>query len=168
LDSRSPSRYSLTAKDSLGDAGVLIVLALPFVLLAQFWLIGVLIARLPPRRRSYPTRFRRPLAFFGGISTRAGIALGVFSFALWLAAITAVSGPSGTTTSPGPGCPYALNNHGSITCVSRAVYDEARTKEARFAAGILGCFFAAHLGLSASELNRRRYDGPSAILSLWS
>jgi hypothetical protein len=161
--------YSLTAKESLGDAGVLMALAMPVVLLAQFWLIGVLVARSPRRRRSSRSWFRNPYAmFFGGVSKRAAIVLGGLTLALWLAAITAASGPSGTTTSPAPGCPYALSQHGSITCVSRAAYEEARTKEDRFSAGILGSFFALHLGMAAGELERRRDDGPSAVRGLWS
>jgi len=41
-------------------------------------------------------------------------------------------------------------------CVSRATYVHVGGAEQRFAAGILGGFFAVHLGVSAAELARRR------------
>jgi hypothetical protein len=75
----------------------------------------------------------------------------------WVAAMT--SFPSlwlGNPTSSAPGCPYRLVSHGDFTCVSRATYIHVGAAEERFVAGIVGCFFAFHLTMSAAELARRR------------
>ena len=56
----------------------------------------------------------------------------------------------GGPTSPIPGCPYRLLNHGSYACVSRLVYEHVGADVQQFLAAILAMFFtiqfAAALG----------------------
>lgn len=100
--------------------------------------------------------------FFGSISATAARTLVAVFFLGWLVGMTAaLSAPAGTTSPGHPGCPYALNDHGSIECVSRSTYEKAGSSEERFAAGVLTAFFAFQLAAAAGEVNRRRREGPS-------
>jgi hypothetical protein len=150
-----------------GSAGALIVPGVLVVLAGQAWAIAILLARRPVEqrpRRPWNLRRNRAVAerdprrfFFDGLPIRQANALVAVAFLGWLAAMTSFpSLTSGGPTSPAPGCPYRLQNHGSYKCVSRATYMHAGAAEQRFAAGIIAAFLAIHLGVNAAELARRR------------
>jgi len=46
-------------------------------------------------------------------------------------------------------------NHGFVTCVSNARYQDAGAAGERFASGILMFFFGMHFGIAYNELVRR-------------
>jgi hypothetical protein len=62
----------------------------------------------------------------------------------------------GSPTSGTPGCAWALEDHGTITCVSHATYQRAGAAVERFAAGVIMGFFIVHFGVTTSEIVRRR------------
>jgi hypothetical protein len=72
------------------------------------------------------------------------VMLAIFYLAI-LQAQSVTSSPFWNQGNPAPptsGCPWPLDNHGSITCVSHSVYVAAGTGLQRFAAGIILGFFA--------------------------
>ncbi len=95
--------------------------------------------------------------FFPGLPKQAAYGLlGVF-FLAWLAAMTAIPSLSeGNPTTGTPGCPWALEDHGTVTCVSHATYERAGAAGERFAGGVLLGFFVIHFGVVTSEIARRR------------
>jgi len=145
---------------------ILLLPALPTLVLGQLWAIGLINARLPPRRTAdWRERIRasrslgmNPRAFFfADVPSRLANPLLGLAFAGWLSAMTAFpslthGGPAGS----GGGCPYRLSNHGSYRCVSRATYEHAGAGEQRFASGILLGFFTMHTGAALGGLYRRR------------
>jgi hypothetical protein len=98
-----------------------------------------------------------PTFFFFGLPKQPAYGL-LFAFFLgWLAAMTAFPSLSeGSPTTGTPGCPWALEDHGTITCVSHATYQRAGAAAERFAAGVTMGFFVVHFGVMASEIVRRR------------
>jgi hypothetical protein len=97
--------------------------------------------------------------FFPGLPKQAAYGLFGVVFLGWLAAVTAfpaLSAGSPMTGLPAPGCPWALEDHGTITCVSHAAYQRAGAAGERFAAGVIMGFFVVHFGVMASEIVRRR------------
>jgi hypothetical protein len=151
----------------VGSANVLLVPGVLVVFAGQAWAIAVLLARRPAERRPkgpWSRRVNRVASerdprkfFFDGLPVGQANVLAVVALLSWLAAMASFpSLASGGPTSPAPGCPYRLENHGSYKCVSRATYIHVGAAEQRFVAGILGGFLVIHLGVSAAELARRR------------
>lgn len=135
--------------------------AIPTLLLGQLWMITYGWARMPPRRwgekqdiswATYsPRRFffgelQRPLSYLLLTLATSGWLLGMTSFAS-----LAHGGPAGSRAN----CPYVLNNHGSLSCVTQKDYEEAGAAEQRLAAGVLLAFYSLHLGSAASALVSR-------------
>jgi hypothetical protein len=78
-------------------------------------------------------------------------------FLAWLAAMTAIPASCrGGPTSGMPGCPWPLEDHGAVTCVSHAAYLQAGAAVERFAASVVMSLFLAHFGVVTSEIVRRR------------
>jgi hypothetical protein len=153
----------------------LLLPGIPALALGQAWAIAVLGARNPQMvRRGFLSRgVRAPSGvsgrrfFFGALATRQAIALLAIAALGWVSAITAFPGLThGGPDGASPGCPYRLNNHGSIMCASRAAYEHAGASSQRFASGIFAFFFAIQFGTAASELVRRRDSSRSASLTL--
>jgi hypothetical protein len=143
-----------------------LVLGIPTLIAGQLWMIGLGIARQPPRRRSFRARVRgswrhqqlSPFKlFFGDLDSQlVALCFGLFA-AGWLAGVTAF--PSLTNGGPagaGNGCRYRLSNHGSYTCVSKSTYEAAGAAEQRLAAGILLAFYAIHTGAALGSLPARQ------------
>lgn len=147
----------------------LLIPAIPTILLGQVWMIGLMTARQSPRPHGWRVRtrqgwgrqissFRSPIKFFFGDLPPA-IAGPILSLAVlgWLSAMTAFpsiarGGPAGS----GDGCAYRLSNHGTFSCVSRHVFEQAGAGVQRFAAGILLSFFCLHTGAALGNLRERR------------
>jgi hypothetical protein len=111
---------------------------------------------------------RNPRLFlFPDLPKAVGYGLtGVF-VAAWLAAMTAPMNYGRPVAGMMMmGCPWPLNDHGVITCVSHATYNRAGAADERFVCGILLFFFALHFGVIASEILRRRRDAGGATRKL--
>lgn len=149
----------------VGDLGLALIPGAPLLFLGQLWVIGLLGCRAQAVRGSWRAKIstqmlaqRNPRRFFFPDLPKAFAyaLLGLFA-AAWLAAMTA---PTGYGV-PGAGagrCPWPLNDHGIITCVSHATYDRAGAAGERFACSILFSFFAIHFGVVANEIFRRRQN----------
>ena len=156
--------FTLVTGHAAAAAGVLLIPAVPALAFGQVWAIVVMNARRPPRGAGWRGRttawrgaFNPRVFLFGGLAKRVGYVLMVLLFVGWLAGVTAFASSSGGNPTRGhAGCPYALNQHGSIECVSRATYERTQTALQRGVAGILGFFFVFHFGVASGELNRRR------------
>jgi hypothetical protein len=157
--------FTLATGRAISGLGWLLIPAIPVLVFGQFWVIAALSARQPKRSRGLRARmamrsFNARTLFFGGVSRRTGYLLIALFYIGCLAAVTAfVFSPAGNPTRGYAGCPYALNQHGSIECVSRSTYERARTASQRAFAGVLSGFFVIHFGVTAGEVNRRRGDG---------
>ena len=77
---------------------------------------------------------------------------GVLFFAFWLAGITAAGGLGGNAEIQNGR--YVLNNHGSLTVVDKATYDNELDHEERFMLGALGGFGVAGAALGGSTVAR--------------
>jgi hypothetical protein len=149
----------------LPEVALLLIPGIPLVFGGQLWVIFVLNARMPRVSGGWRARMssqmkvqRNPRTFFfPGLSKPAGYGL-LCAFLLgWLAAMTAFpSLAQGSPTTGTPGCPWALEDHGTITCVSHATYERAGVAGERFAAGVIMGFFVVHFGVVTSEIVRRR------------
>ncbi len=133
----------------------LLIPGAPAVFLGQAWGIAVLTARRPPVSGG-ARRF-----FFDGLpKLRARVLLAIAALA-WISTMVALAGlRDGVPDGGSPACPYRLNNHGSVTCVSRAVYEHTGASEQRLAASVLAGFFVMQFGIAAAELTRRRVGLP--------
>jgi hypothetical protein len=152
----------------IGSAGLLLIPAIPAVIGGQAWAIAVQSARglaggrrrwrlFGPRRARGASEEERRSGLFGDLPTSQATALKFAFVCLWLTgAITFLSLTSGGPASASSDCPYRLNSHGSYKCVSRMTYVHVGAAEQRFAAAVIGGFFAMQLGASAAELVRRR------------
>jgi hypothetical protein len=159
--------YTVATGRAVSGVGLLVVPAIPALIFGQFWVIAVVTGRVPKPTGGWRIRMKKRQRgsfnlLFGGLSTLTVYVLMALFFLGWLAGVTAfASSPAGNPTRGHAGCPYALNEHGSIECVSRSTYERARTQGQRGAAGVMSGFFVFHFGASASELNRRRGHGSS-------
>jgi hypothetical protein len=158
--------YNVAAGRTISVVEVLLLPAIPALVFGQVWLIALFNARLPTRkeRRQGTGRSRRaanPFRLMFGTSRRMAIATYGLFFLLWLAGMAALlSGPSGNPTKPPPGCQYALNNHGSVECVSHATYERAQLSGQQLVASVITAFFVVHFAGTAGELTRRLRQGP--------
>ena len=144
---------------------LLLVPAIPALLVGQLWTIGVLNARMPNDRNGWRQLVAATArswkcmkqAVLGPLPARAAYALTTLGFLGWLAAMTTfpalwLGGTNGGT----PGCPYQLNNHGSLSCVSLTTYQHVGAAEQRLVAGMFLFFFVFHFAVAWGELVRRR------------
>jgi uncharacterized protein DUF2510 len=155
----------------VGGVGLLLLPGIPLVFAGQLWAIGLINARRPRPPGGWRTRMRaqvqmqmNPRAFFFPTLPKAtayGV-MGLF-FLGWLSATTAFPALSaGNPTRGGPGCPWALDDHGRVTCVSHARYEHAGAAGERVAAGVLMGFFVIHAAVAADDLRRRGRGGDTA------
>jgi hypothetical protein len=147
------------------DIAFALIPGVPLLAVGQLWTIGLINARFPRARRNWRERksaqmqvWTNPRAvLFPSFPKWAAYGLFVVIVAGWLAALTAFSAltqgdPVGATRT----CPWPLDDHGAITCVSHTRYEQVGVAGERFAGGILFCFFVLHFGVLASEVIRRR------------
>ena len=158
-------------------APLLLVLGGPLLAAGQLWAIGLMRARQPRRtagrRASVDLASLAPWSrvtrtwMFGDL--RASLVAVVIACASggWLLAVTTFPAlSSGGPAEARPGCPYALSNHGAVTCVTRRAYERAGAAEQRFAAGILLGFYSAHAGAVLGTFDRFRTGGRDAARPL--
>lgn len=152
----------------IGGLQPLLIPAIPLLIVGQLWAIFLLRARFPRPTGGFRERMRSSMAmqrktmryFFQGLPTRFGtLLIGLFVL-LWLAGVTAFpSLAQGGPAAARPGCAWPLENHGAVTCVTRAKYVQAGASAERFAASVLSAFYVVHFGVAAGELRRRRGAG---------
>lgn len=159
--------FTLVAQRSVPNVAPLLILGVPLLVVGQLWAIRIIGARMPERSRGFRERLaaqwraqRNPKAFFfPDLPAPAAHAVTAIFFLAWLAAVTAISSLGTGDPSPGsPGCPWPLDSHGVITCVSHAAYLRAGAASERGFAGVLLGFFVIHFGVAQSEVIRRRRD----------
>ncbi len=109
----------------LGVLGVLVVAVFVVTLLALM-LIGALSGRNIVRSAASVFAWRE-------VAIAAGLAAG-----FWVAAVVGFSGSSGGQPMSTPGCPTALGDHGTITCVSQEVFRQALVGQQLMIAGGFG------------------------------
>jgi hypothetical protein len=162
--------YALVAQRAVPSAvALLLIPGVPTLAFGQFWAIVLMQARAPRQTGGLVARLRQqykwqsnPRQFvFGGLSSAQAYFVGGVFVAAWLLAMTAAVGSfsKGSPVRGGPGCPWALDNHGIIRCVSHATYQHTAAAVQRFASGILSAFFAMHFGVASGELRRRGGGG---------
>ena len=151
---------ALAGQRPLDGASGLLVPGVPLLAAGQVLAILVLRSRAPRRSDGRQTATGSRFAgagmravMFQGLTRPAVIVFLVSATACWLLAMTALpwifqGGPGGSTAS----CPYVLDDHGVVRCVSQATYLRAGAATQRFACGILGGFFAVHAVVAASLL----------------
>ncbi len=150
----------------LPGIGLLLIPGIPLLFGGQLWMILVMQARMPRVSGGWRAKMsaqmkvqRNPRTFFfPGLPKQAAYGLLGVLFLAWLAAMTAAipASSQGSPTSGMPGCPWPLEDHGTITCVSHAAYLQAGAAVERFAAGVIMGFFVIHFGVVTSEIARRR------------
>jgi hypothetical protein len=137
----------------------------PAVAAGQLWMLGQMMLRQQDGRSVVRrTRFsisvhstgefspgKQRTFFFGDLYPALAYLLLACAIAGWLASLSA-NVRTGNPVAGQAGCPYPLNNHGSITCVTRALYQHAGASQQRFAAGIAFGFFSIHLGAALGSL----------------
>lgn len=141
-------------------AAFLLLPGIPLLAAGQIWAILTLGGpNLRPRGRRRPPlpSLDSVVAFFERVPAAVSLVL----FAAMIFASVSVSnsfGPlGGGQPSRGRGdCPYELNSHGAISCVSRATYEQAVTSEQRAGAGTFAGLLAFQCLASWSDLGRRR------------
>jgi hypothetical protein len=145
---------------------LLLIPGIPMLAVGQLWVIGVLNARMPRTRGGWLARTRQQARgqrnprqfFFGGLPKRQAYTFLCIFYALGLLAIASAIGSfsKGTPVRNSQGCPWGLNNHGRVSCISHATYQRSQAKTETFASAILAGFFTMHCGATASELARRQ------------
>ena len=145
--------YVLHARDSgtSWPAGPLLIV--PAGLLLFCGQITAIVAPFGERREGSSTRRKISWDFVTHGNVRV-YALQVVMLAIFYLAIfqaqSVSSSPFWNEGNPAPPtsvCPWPLDNHGSISCVSHSVYVAAGTGLQRFAAGIILGFFAFQLAV---------------------
>jgi len=148
----------------ISGVGDLLIPGFPLLLLCQLWVIAILYARIPRPRGSWWDQMstsidvqRSPRRFlFGALPGWAAYLLIAAIVSGWFSAMAAFPGLLQGNPGDGyAGCPWPLVNHGAVTCVSYARYEDADAAGERFAAGILMFFFAMHFGVVIDEMRRR-------------
>jgi hypothetical protein len=151
--------------------GLLIALVLAVLVgtFGQLWTIFALQRRGrmggSPRRWGAPTSFGDATRWlFWPLPRRTVVVLSVLIVGGWISVITSILLSAGGQPSRNhdPTCPYTTDNHGSISCVSKATYLRSYAAEQRLVAGAVLFFFTVHFGVARSEVMRHRQAGPSA------
>jgi hypothetical protein len=107
-------------------------------------------------RRARSAEFGR---LFADLPRWALITAGVLFFAFWMAAMTALGGLAGNAENRNGR--YVLNNHGSITVIDKATYDNALDREERLMLGVLGGFGAGGAVLGGDSILRIARGAPN-------
>lgn len=110
------------------------------------------------RNQMNPRKF-----FFSSLPKAPAYGFMAVFFLGWLAGMTAF--PALSQGNPGhgtPECPWPLDNHGAVSCVSHSTYDRAGAAGERLAAGVFIGFFAIHIGVAVDDIVRRRSGGQDA------
>jgi hypothetical protein len=84
---------------------------------------------------------------------------GVLFFAFWLSTATAFIGIGGSAEIQNG--QYVLNEHGTITVVDKAVYDQQLAQQDRIALSVLGAFGVAGAVLGLATAARRHAMKPA-------
>jgi len=160
--------FTLVTDHPLAGADFLLIPAVPLLAFGQLWVIGIVNARLvEPGTRSWLTRtllmqaqlMRVRKFVFNALPKEAFYGLIALVLLAWVAAIAAFPALlQGNPVRAQRGCPWPLESHGTITCVSHARYDDAGAAGQRFAGGMLMVFFGIHFGIAANEVARRKTD----------
>jgi hypothetical protein len=149
----------------LPEVALLLIPGIPLLVVGQLWAILVMKARMPSVSGGWRTRMSTQMRgqinprtfFFPGLPKQAAYGVLDVFFLGWPAAMTAFPSLSqGSPTTGTPGCPWPLEDHGTVTCVSHATYQRAGAASERFAAGVIMGFFVIHFGVATSEMVRRR------------
>jgi hypothetical protein len=157
----------LTSRPIPGLA-LLLIPGVPVLVAGQFWVIGVLNARLPQPGGGWWSTWKSQVRaqknsrkfLFGALPAPVAYPLIAAIFLGWLAVLTSFPALSqGNPSNPLPGCPWALSNHGFVTCVSETRFLETSAAAQRAASGVLAFFFTMHFGVAVNELVRRRATG---------
>lgn len=137
----------------------LLVVDIPVLVAGQVWGVAWTNLRRPRQRgrSARDARRGRPDAMtvmFGTLDRHiAWVTVGLAAGCLALAAVASAGGfRYGGATSPTPGCPYRLLNHGSYSCVSYGRYVQVSAAVQQFAAGIIAIFSLGHLGSALGGL----------------
>lgn len=161
--------HALVFGRPLPSVALLLLPGVPLLFAGQIRVISIVQTRRPQPlggwldRMAARARWNRDprSVFFAGLSRPATNALLAVVLLSWLAAVTAFPALI-TSGNPQRGtarsCPWELDNHGQITCVSHATYESASAAAQRFAGGILLAFFVMHFGTISGELTRRHRE----------
>lgn len=158
---------SLAINRRIPAAIVLLVLGVPVLAAGQLWAILTLGGPGLPRsgRRRRRAKFPSPdsaLAFFRrvpAVVTALLIAGMVFGWVAVLSSFGPLGG--GQPERGGPKCPYELNDHGSVTCVSKSTFDQAVVAGQRAAAGVFLGLFSFQCVAIWSDVGRRQRREPA-------
>jgi hypothetical protein len=139
----------------------------PIIAAGQFWMLGQMVLRRQDghsvvRQTRFSIRMHgtarfslsKPRTFFFGdlYPVLAYLLLACF-IAGWLAAVWGNFGAGpGNAVAGRVGCPYPLKDQGSITCVTRGIYQHLAAGQQRFGASILFSVFSVHLGAALGSL----------------
>jgi hypothetical protein len=158
---------SLAINRRIPAAIVLLILGIPVLAAGQLWAILTLggpgLTRTSRRqRRSISPIPHSVFAFF----QRVPVVVTAFLIAgMILGWITVMSsfGPlgGGQPIRGGPNCPYGLNDHGSVTCVSKSTFDQAVVAGQRAAAGVFLGLFSFQCLATWSDVARRQRPQPA-------
>jgi hypothetical protein len=155
------SSYVLHAWDSGASWPGEPLLIVPAGLLLFSGQITAIVALFGERREGSSTRRKISWDFVTHGDVRV-YALQVVMLAIFYLSIfqaqSVTSSPNWNEGDPAPptsGCPWPLDSHGSITCVSHPVYVAAGTGLQRFAAGVILGFFAFQLAVLIGFISKR-------------
>ena len=155
----------------LPGVSALLVPGIPLLAAGQIRVVSIILGRRPQPSGGWLRRMRAQLEwnhdmhrfFFEGLSGRAANALLAVVLLSSVAAISAVPALARGNPQRGSGsCPWELDNHGVIACVSHAEYEAAGAAVQRFGGSILLVFFVIHFGALRGELARRRLTDADA------
>ncbi|MEZ5192908.1 MAG: hypothetical protein R2734_10600 [Nocardioides sp.] len=143
---------------------VLIGLAFLVLMVGQLWAILVILlggasagVRLLRTKEWPQITLRGVFTILGGWISVALVGL---AFSGWLLAMTTAFAPGGLAQGnpdgSRPGCSYALNNHGEVTCVSQQEYEQVGASGQQFGAGVLISLYAFQSAVTLAALRVKR------------
>jgi Protein of unknown function (DUF2510) len=146
---------------AIPGAWLLLLPAIPLLLLGQLWSLGLIAAHSSASADPTAPWWRRSVLRLadlrGGLSRPVALLFVGLFYAVVIATMfsSAGSGPPGSPARDVGGCPYAVVNHGDVTCVSESAHRAAGSLGQRFAALVLCGFFIGHCGIALGEVTRR-------------
>jgi hypothetical protein len=153
----------LVRRQAVPNTSWLLVAGAVILVIGQVWMVSLGIAQRPTRgtpwtvgiRTTWASRWSQPPVretWFPHLPPMVANLFLTVAFLGWVAAFTALAiGLPGGGPDLTAGCPYSLESHGVITCVTRQTYDQAGADLQRFAAGIFLAFFSLHAGAALSH-----------------